>query len=353
MTLELTKESIREKWIRRFNTPRTKTQARAALSAYDVFLKNRMGATEIKPIQEYEATVFKGLLESDEEERYLFLDEMVQFWKEQAKSPATIHNYFTFIRSYLRHNRVKTEQEDIKEYVSFPRQVKEIRQPITIPQIKQLLEFCNPQIKALVLVLISSGMRIGETLQLRVSDIDVTAKPKRINIRAETTKTKQGREAYISTEAWTYLQPFMRGRSPDELVFEISQPNALAYMHRLRKKTRMTEKYSNGWTHLVTYHTFRAFFHTKATLLHGVEYAHAVLGHGSYLQQYFRLTAEERAKKYIELEPYLTVYTDTRAVVENKKLHMQQDVMNQKLDVIERFLARNPEFRKEFAALCK
>jgi len=51
----------------------------------------------------------------------------------------------------------------------------------------------------------------------------------------------------------------------------------------------------------------RGFFHTRASQKWGVEYANALDGHGSYLEQYYQLGDEERAKKYSELEPTLLI----------------------------------------------
>lgn len=40
---------------------------------------------------------------------------------------------------------------------------------------------------------------------------------------------------------------------------------------------------------------------------HGSDYSHAISGHGSYLKEYIRIPPEERARKYLTLEPDLLV----------------------------------------------
>jgi len=61
-------------------------------------------------------------------------------------------------------------------------------------------------------------------------------------------------------------------------------------MSNLRKKLGILEKYPNSSRFVVTIHGFRAYFHTKASQKHGVEYANALDGHGAYLKQYYRET---------------------------------------------------------------
>ena len=47
--------------------------------------------------------------------------------------------------------------------------------------------------RTLTLILSSSGMRVGEALSLKVSEIDVDRNPVRINLKAANTKTKKKR----------------------------------------------------------------------------------------------------------------------------------------------------------------
>jgi len=40
---------------------------------------------------------------------------------------------------------------------------------------------------------------------------------------------------------------------------------------------------------------------------HGSDYAHAVTGHGQYLDQYLRIPEPKRKQMYLEIEPSLTI----------------------------------------------
>ena len=58
----------------------------------------------------------------------------------------------------------------------------------TNEEIAKIVEYMPFQAKALIMVLASSGMRIGEALQLKLNDLEMDTTPAKINIRAEYTK---------------------------------------------------------------------------------------------------------------------------------------------------------------------
>lgn len=342
MALVLSNQTpTREKWIARFHTHNTRCAAILSLIAFDKYLTN----TKIT-----EEDLIRKMV-SEDEERYFVLDDLVQYWSSQKLSPATIRQYFTFIRSYMRQNRVKTTSEDVKDYVSFPKRIHERRRPLTREQVQTMLKFSNARMSALFLVLLSSGMRVSEALNLRIRDVKFNCDPVRITIPAGITKARQERETFMSKEARMALEPFINQKKEDDLLFPLSLINVERFMQRLREKTGLREKYSNGRNYHVNIHALRAFFHTAATHLHGVEYAHAMLGHGSYLQQYFRMTDDERVSKYRQLEPELTIYDDKVAKAEVAVLKERLstvDTIKRQQDMIVRFLEAHPQFSKEF-----
>lgn len=237
----------------------------------------------------------------------------------KKKSPMTIRLYFGFINSYLRKcHGIKLTDDDIKDYVTFPKARKEQRQPISIETLKKILFNASKTRRTLYCVLTSSGMRVGEALALRKADFRLDENPVRITIRSETTKTKEGRETYISSEAVEMLKMIIAGKNDNDLIFTGFKNNRLAvlneeqYFFKLRetmaeKSPEMLERYPNSCRHIVNIHSMRSYFHTKASQKHGPDYAHALDGHGSYQKQYYREDPKERARKYKELEPSLLI----------------------------------------------
>jgi len=96
----------------------------------------------------------------------------------------------TEVPKQLRRNLIGLERDTIsEEYVPKP------------GDIKRVIEHLNIADKTLVLVLLSSGMRVGECLKLRLKDIDLNHKPVRVTLPAHITKTKKKRVTFISEEA--------------------------------------------------------------------------------------------------------------------------------------------------------
>ena len=283
----------RDQWLKKFHTNASRNIAKYSLKNFDQY---------IAALQTNETELIESFRQ-DEDERYFFLDGIVQYLNEGKKSPGTIKTIFPFVRSYLRFMGIRTTSEDVKDYVSFVKSPKETRKPITKETIALLLSKSNRLYTALLLTLASSGMRVSEALALRKDDIqfgDIT----KINLRAGTTKTQQERDTFISRQATDAIERY----GVEDTIFPTTLENCELYISELRNKLGLLEKYSNNRNYHVHIHALRSFFHTEATLLHGVEYAHAVIGHGSYLQQYFRLTDEVKEQKYRELEPHVTIH---------------------------------------------
>jgi len=232
----------------------------------------------------------------------------------KKKTPKTIRVYLGFLKTYLRicHD-VRLTSDDFKDYVKFPKHSKEPRRPISLKILKLLFGKCDPTRRALYYVLISSGMRLGEGLSLKPSNFHLDENPVRVTILAEDTKTLEGRETYISAEAFERIKPIIETKKDNKYIFhtydKISNAvmNECKYFHRLRDKLGLTEKYPNSVRAVTSIHAMRAYFHTKASMKHGDEYANALDGHSGYLKVYYRLDDKTRAKMYKELEPELLI----------------------------------------------
>lgn len=283
-------------------------------------------------------------------EFYLFLNGYIQFLNGRTSSRNAIKMRFLTVKDWLRANGIRIYNEDVKQFIKFPKQIKELRKPLTILQIRELLKNSSKRLQATFLLLISSGLRISECLQLRVRDIEYD-EPNNvllIHVRAETTKTKEERIAYCSHEAWESIQPFIAGKKPmDYILVDDYNTTTTAQMElrfgRVRAACGFIEKYGNGYNYHVNIHSFRAYFHTQATRVLGGDVAHALIGHHKYLDQYFRLTPEERAEQYKKLEPYLTISNETRLQdeLERKEMQLQkQGVLEQKILEMEAKLKR-------------
>ena len=258
---------------------------------------------------------FIRFLNKDRDE--IILNEKGVPFKFKKKNAKTIRTYFSFVKTYLRIcHAVKITNDDVRDYMksAFPKIRKEPRKAIPIKVLKLIFGKAEPKQKALYSVLVSSGIRIGEGLQLRKKDFHLKENPVRVSLIADITKEKEARDTFISREALDKLLPFLENKEDNDNVFayypedlEESVVHEDQYFGRLRERLSLTERYNNSRNFIYSIHSLRAYFHTKASTKHGEEYAHALDGHTGYLKQYYRKTPEEMAKMYKELEPSLLI----------------------------------------------
>jgi len=306
----------------------TRNCAKTSLMIFDYFCQNQVGLNSRSTSQMIER--YQNWINQDKPDIRsicMSLDKLVSFMGKdhdeiminlnatfKAKQPKTIKLYFGFVKSYLRIcHGIKLTTEDIQDYVQFPKQRKELRRPISLETLKLLFGKCDPERRALYYVLVTSGMRLGEGLSLKKSNFHLDERPVRVTLLAEDTKTKEGRETYITNEALERLKPILNSKKDNEYLFhnaddiEVAVKREVRYFMGLRAKLGLTEKYHNSVRAVVNIHSFRAYFHTKASQKHGMEYANALDGHGAYLKQYYREDPKERANKYLSLEPSLLI----------------------------------------------
>jgi len=243
---------------------------------------------------------------------YLFLDNFAQWLseykpkKKSELSPTTIGNYFFEIIQFLRYNEISIDNNMLKQFVSLPKKLKELPQPIILDEINILVNNANEIRSAMYLTLVSSGIRLGEALQLRKQDFEMKSDPARVILPAKITKSKQARYTFISKEAKLKLIPILERLEDDDLVFTKSNGVMRAelteetYFTRLRKKVGLTEMESSGLKHKITLHKFRKFFATIADRKLGIQVSGALIGHNPYMKTYYEYEPSQLAKLYSE-----------------------------------------------------
>ena len=165
--------------------------------------------------------------------------------------------------------------------------------------VKQLLSVIdNQRDRAMVTVLLRTGMRIGELLNTKMPDLHL--RDRRIDIY-EGEKNRLGRVVYLSDDAMSALKAWLKMRDPQKVfLFYAQGRNSMAYSTaRLIFERYITKA---GLTHRG--YSLHALRHTFASeLLNAgmrIECLQPLMGHSSLdvTRRYARLTDKTREEEY-------------------------------------------------------
>lgn len=368
-------EEFFDRMYRKSESENTMLAAKSSLLAFERFCKDQNMSKE-DMIKKFKAWMNQD--KPDARSICVVLDKFVSFLTQdhkeikiketgyyRAKSPKTIKLYFTFIKSYLRIcHGIRITTEDVHDFVQFPKPRREPRKPITLKTLKLLFGKCSPERRALYYTLITSGMRLREALSLKKSNFHLNENPVRITILADDTKTREGRETYITSEALEKLKPILDKKSDNDYLFHHytnlyrAVTTEEKYFNMLRRKLGLEEKYPNSVRYVVNIHAFRAYFITKASQKHGSDYSHALSGHSSYMKQYYRLDEKQRSKMYKELEPELLVESvmiesnkTKDKIIETIQVTMEKDFQKQLDEKIMKVQLQNEAYLKQLVKI--
>ena len=273
---------------------------------------------------------------------YKVLDNYIGHLVQKGGAPNTIDRKFNAVKTYLRYMDVEIQNDTVKNKVKFPR--RRVMNADRAPEIEELWEMISKadlRGKTMITMLASSGMRLGEMTALTLNDLDMRESPTRINIRAETAKERQARETYISDEATGYLKQWLNGRS-EGYVFPGYRTNGDSKFTRAKGHTYILDYtkplHSTTARYIITGtmrrtglnkrgpkryeihpHVLRKLFLTQAQSIIGEAYAHALIGHRRYMDQYLSLSSARRAEIYLQAMPAVTIMSHVRDISRMRK----------------------------------
>ena len=278
----------------------------------------------------------------------------------KRKGEDSIRQYITILVQYFEStHHIETSRSIMKKRLKIKPTIKDDQEPFTVDEVRMIVDNSSPERKLLYMVLKDSGMRIGETLYLRKSDIDTNQDPIQINIKAKYTKEKKSHTTFITRETKPMLLRRLESIEDDELVFTKNENhdqavyNEESVFNYLREKVGLTDRYTHSGRHKKTIHSFRSFTATQASKALDDNWSHALLGHKQYLQQYIR-NKEEYPKLYQRTEPYLMIYEKIETIdssFEVAELKKQMAILLRNQEESEEIKAEIKELRKLRAQL--
>lgn len=307
--------------------------------------------------------------------------DITKYWQwliNKGLSPKTIINAIDCIHVFLKQYRIQLDDivwENIRRRGTGNKPVTEER-PITKDMLKKILIHGDAKSKAIFLVTASSGMRVGETANLKMKDVDLESIPTKITVRytgPNSVKTKSSRVTFISNEAAVALKEWLRIREEclalstkrtnfpgskkqvnDDRVFFCCTTNIRNFWNKLIEKAGLDPKDVRTGRHMVTIQGLRKFFRTNFSR-HNRDIAEVLMGHEGYLlSTYLRFTEEELKQEYLKGMKHLLIFETAVDSEELKSLQTELEETkrqliesNKKIDLISSGLLKNPEFRTE------
>ncbi len=338
----------------------TKRTYESALKQFEKFLKTSYDLNLIQLLQKIKVSKELDSIEVLDE-YYTFLSQYKRPGKDRPGYGAvSIKNYLKVAKEFLNGEGCKIYNEDVKQRFRLPRVVLAYQKGLTKEIINRLIRLANAKVATYILLACSSGMRLGEIVQLKLSDIDLTSNPTTIIIRADTTKTREARITHISSEATNALKDYLIRLNPpkknDDYVFLLQHKDRIKIAKHDNRSARLEnlesqlesmipeERYaksvattchnlqqqlariikdnpdlnekSENDRNQIHFHAFRYFFKTQVTDAHESDFAEALMGHKSLKLVYYRQNAKKRQKTYLDVEHALTI-SETEKIDEN------------------------------------
>ena len=221
--------------------------------------------------------------------------------------------------------------------------------------------------RALFLTLASSGMRIGESLQLKIGDLELDQDPVRVNVRGEYAKSGNPRMAFVSRESKEAIEEWLKVRddylkaasgkshmydksTEDSRLFPFEGTTARIVWNSALKKAGHGKRDSSTNRRMIHPHVLRKFFRTKLGSVIPVDVVEALMGHEGYLTEvYRRYSLEDLAKFYKQGEHALLVFTESGEI---SRLRQEIEEKNKQLQTLVNGLtAENMELKNRFNQL--
>jgi integrase/recombinase XerD len=200
-----------------------------------------------------------------------------------------------FLRYLLEEGIVSAELFSRRIRLQLPERLPRAMNPDDLRKLLSVIEDIRD--RALILVLLRTGLRIGELLNTKMADVHL--QERRIEIY-EGEKNRLGRVVYLSDDAVLALRRWLKKRNPGEEYLIYTRAGMMSYstartiFRRYLEKAGLADK---GYSLHTLRHTFATEFLNAGMRL---ECLQVILGHRSIeeTRRYAQLTDKTREKEY-------------------------------------------------------
>ncbi len=288
----------------------------------------------------------------------------IRFQKERVEkgeiSAVSISNYYKPIRLFCDMNDIDLNWKKITRAIPKSKKRATDRIP-TLDEIKQLLNYPDRRLKAAVLVMMSSGIRLGAWDFLRWGDITPIKKDDKIVAAKVIVYRGESDEytSFITPEAYQALKEYIDFRiSHREIVtersfvlrdeFDVSKSSkGLAIVPKQLMSTGLKRLIERAlWAQGIRKpleegqkrhefkadHGFRKYFKTMAEQQMKSLHVELLMGHSIGLgDNYYRINDDELLEEYLKSVPVLSVYESPLTKSDEQIKNMQEDLFKLKV----------------------
>ena len=220
-------------------------------------------------------------------------------------APKTVASWISSLKKFFSANGLKVD-------VDIPIKVFNIHEDVlpSKEDLRKILSEVDLRIKVIITMLASSGMRIGELHNLKLSDIDFSKEIPTVRIKGIGTKERKSRMTFISKEARKFLEEYLNKRK--EFGEELNENSAviaredgkpMSYQNLQYLLEGVFRKYSKkiGKRYALHAHCLRKWFKTQL-ISAGVPapIVDRLTGHARYLAQEYELYTEDQLREWYE-----------------------------------------------------
>lgn len=216
---------------------------------------------------------------------------------------------------------------------------------LTTREIRKIISVSRAHGTALVMTMSSAGTRIGETLHIEIDDMALDKDPPRIYLREETTKNKQPRVVFLTSEAKDAIEDWLQVRDAyledkkgrgkyipgeENRLFPFTKQNAYQMWYNSMKDLKLNERDTKTGRLAYRYHGFRKRFRTFLATEIPVDIVESIMGHSGYeTDAYRRHSEEELARFYKKGCHVLMIYNERAEIAKIAVQHEENNIVLQ------------------------
>lgn len=260
-----------------------------------------------------------------------FVQDLIDFMGTFAdRPPKTAQAYLASIKELFIFNDVNFSDKDKKRLKNkTPRGGSAtVERDLDLDLIRTIMQHADLKTRTLILVLVSSGLRLNEALSLNIGDVDLSNGLGAITVRGERTKTRQQRITFCTPEAVESIKEWLKVRPAyiesarnkanginknriknDERIFPFSDSNLTQMWSNLLKKAELSERDQATNRLDIHPHMFRKFFSSQLRVVVPPDIVEVLMGHrvGGVIGTYRSYTRKELQSHYEKGMHLLTV----------------------------------------------